>query len=401
MRRVGLGAAIGLVMAMLATMSGCATTKPEAAATGVYSFWPPAPDEPRIQFLTSYAFSADVEPEPSGFDELVFGTERQVLPIGKPYGVAMWNGSIYVCDTTNPGVVILDLVKQETRVMITRGVEPMEQPSDIAIAPDGRKYVADRVRGRVFVFDAKDRSIGTFGWRGFLPVGVAVHGDELYVPDFQSQSVVVMDRFKGDKLRTIGETEGFVRPLGVEVDDNGDVYVTDVIRGRLQKFSPGGELIYARGQIADSPGNFVRPKHVVVDREGVIYVVDAAFQNVQMFNDEGEVLMYFGSPGSHPGAMSLPAGIAVHDDDLELFSSYVHPAFDARRLLVVTNQFGLNKVAIYAMGGLKEGRTVDEIAPVAADVEALLEAEPDDGVLRREYAPEEQPPAAEPEPGSS
>ena len=134
------------------------------------------------------------------------------------------------------------------------------------------------------------------------------------------------------------------------------------IRGRLHKFAPDGEQIFARGQIADAPGNFVRPKYLVADREGVVYVVDAAFQNVQMFNEDGELLMFFGGPGPFPGAMSLPAGITADETTLAYFADDIHPAFEARAIVAVTNQFGLNKVAVYAIGQLREGATMADIA---------------------------------------
>jgi DNA-binding beta-propeller fold protein YncE len=243
----------------------------------------------------------------------------------------------------------------------------MRQPTDIAIAPDGMKYVVDRRVGRIFVFDAEDRHVSTLGQRGLIPVGVAVRGDELYVPDFETQSVLVLDRHTGTTLRSIGEAGGgpgqFIRPLGIDVDQEGNVYVTDAIRGRLQKFAPDGELIFIQGDISDAPGDFVRPKHVAVDRDGVIYVVDAAFQNVQMFNTDGELLMFFGSPGSHLGSMSLPAGVAVYDADMDLFEEYAHPAFESKRIVLVTNQFGLHKVAVYALGNLRQGATIDDITP--------------------------------------
>jgi hypothetical protein len=370
--RRGFGAGL-MVMITAVVMAGCGgAQRTGAVPSGEYSFWPPLPNEPRIQFLRSYAFSADVEPPRGAFDKIVFGAERAVLPIAKPYGVDMWNGRIYVCDITNPGVVILDLVEKQTRLMWTRGVEQMVQPTDIAIAPDGMKYVADRRAGRIFVFNAEDRHVVTFGETGLTPAGVAVRGRELFVPDFETQTVLVLDRFKGNTLRAIGSLEGeekrFIRPLGVEADGQGYVYVTDVIAGRLQKFTTEGEPVLAVGEIADAAGNFVRPKHLVVDRDGIIYVVDAAFQNVQMFNNEGDLLMFFGSPGPHPGSMSLPAGIAVSDGDVELFEDYVHPAFEAERIVVVTNQFGLNKVSVYALGRLREGKTIEDIAPYAAEV---------------------------------
>jgi sugar lactone lactonase YvrE len=384
--RLGAFGAAALLIAV--GSAGCAGTNAarDDGAGGPYSFWPPAPNEPRVQFLVSYGFSSDVEPERSTLDELVFGTERQVLPIGKPYGVGVWNGRIYVCDITNPRVVILDLVKQETRVMGTGGASTMAQPTAIACAPDGMKYVADRRVGRIFVFNASDQHVASFGETGFTPVGVAVHGNTLLVAEFDAQSVVVLDRFTGARLGTIGrpggEDGGFIRPLGVGADDAGNVYVTDVIRGRIQKFAPDGALLYARGEIGDSPGNFVRPKHLAVDRDGIVYVVDAAFQNVQMFDEKGDVLMFFGGPGLHPGAMSLPAGITVAEDQTGLFERYVHPAFAVERLIVVTNQFGANKVAVYALGRLKEGHTIADVAPEggivapAADGAAAPAAEP-------------------------
>jgi sugar lactone lactonase YvrE len=353
-----------------ASLGGCASTGdaahgPEPAC----SFWPPAPDEPRVQFLRSFRTSADLEPEPSALDRIIFGEERRVLPIGKPYGIAIWEGRLYVCDITNPSVVILDFVKGEMRLMAARGVEQMSQPTDVAIAEDGRKYVVDRRLGRIFVFGADDRHRITLGEKGLVPAGIAVRGEELFVPDFATQRVVVLDRNDGALRRTIGGPGGgdgeFVRPLGVDVDDSGTLWVTDAIRGRLQRFDSAGALLGAIGELGDAPGSFVRPKHVAVDEEGIAYVVDAAFQNVQMFDASEALLMYFGGPGSFPGAMSLPAGIAVGRDGegLDALADLVHPAFEATRLVVVTNQFGADKVSIYALGRLRPGHTVEELLP--------------------------------------
>jgi DNA-binding beta-propeller fold protein YncE len=363
-----------LALVMTVSMTACAGAPRSGADADEpvrYSFWPPLPDEPRIQYLTSYQFSSDVEPEQSAFDRLIFGTEREIIPIGKPYGVAVFNGCIYVCDIVNPGVVILDLVNRQTRIMYTAGGEQMRQPTDIAIAPDGAKYVADRRVRRIFMFSAEDRHVATFGPRDLIPTGVAVHGDELFVPDLETRSILVLDRFRGTVLRSIGAGTGlFTSPVGVEVDADGNLYVTDAIRGRVHKFDPDGEPVFTLGEIGDAPGNFVRPKHVAVDDGGVIYVVDAVFQNVQMFNERGELLMFFGSAGYHGGSMSLPAGITVSNDVLDLFEPYLHPAFEAERIVLVTNQFGLHKVAVYALGRLKEGRTIDDIAPYAAQAGA-------------------------------
>lgn len=264
-----------------AALNGCATTPAmrDNEKPSTYSFWPLFPAEPRVQFLRSFALSTDIEPPRSSFEDLIYGEGSDVLLIQKPYGVDMRDGKIYVCDIRNPGIVILDLVRRETRVMTTGGVNGLSQPTDLAVAADGMIYVADVKRGQVYVFDDRERHVGIFGRKGMKAAGVAVHDNELYVCDFATQSIVVLDRFNGEILRSFGgpgsEDGQFTRPLGIDVDEDGNIYVVDVIRCRLQKFSPQGTFLQAWGQISDTAGSFVRPKHVAVDHDNIVYVVDA------------------------------------------------------------------------------------------------------------------------------
>lgn len=393
----------GATFLAVAALGGCASKPVEA--TGEFAFWPPYPDEPRIQYLCSFQSSASIGPSKSKLDELVYGKEvEQVQNLAKPYGVAMHDGKIYVCDLRSAAVTVLDLRKQQTLLMGRAGNVTLQTPSDICIAPDGTKYVADLGRAAVFVFDASDRVVQTFEVPDWRPVGVGVYEDELYVCDFTNQCVQVLDRTSGAVLRKIGgpgtENGQFIRPLGIAVDAQGYLYVADVLNCRLQKFDRSGKFISGFGMTSASVGGMVRPKHIDVDREGTIYVVDAAFQNVQLFDQVGRVYTFFGSAGSHPGAMYLPAGVNVHDGDLDLFKQYVHPAFDARRLVLVTNQFGDNKIAVYALGQLKPGATIEDIA-ASKDVVRLGTSE--DGSRSRfgpstlpSEAPDDAPDAAPP-----
>lgn len=354
-----------LAAALFLSLAGCAATSGRESAPGSYTFWPQFPDEPRMQFLASYRYSSDVRPPRSGFDELIFGKEQRVLPINMPYGVAMWNGRIYICDIRNAALISLDLREQRVRVLGTSGMTRFASPTDVAVSHDGFKYVTDLRRGAIFVFDADDRHVDSFGHKEFRPVGIAVHEDELFVGDFESQQVIVLDRHSGREIRRIGargDGDGqFVWPLGVSVDHRGNVYVSDSLRCRIQKFSRDGELLKAWGEPGDAIGNFVRPKLLSVDSDGIVYVVDAAFQNVQMFNEDAELLMFFGGSGAHPGSMLLPVGVTVHDGDLDLFADRIHPSFKAERLVLVTNQFGPHRVAVYALGHLREGNTARDI----------------------------------------
>ena len=355
-----------LLPLLVALAAGCSSNKPAPVDTPK-AFWPPYPDEPRIQYLTSFQTSKDVQPPKSDLDKLIYGKEpEQTLALTKPYGVRMWKGKIYVCDIRNNSVTVLDLRKHQVLVLGKSGGDALQTPTDLAIAPDGTKYVTDLGRGTVVVYNAEDRQVNTFGFKDFKPIAAAVHNNELYVCDFQALKVFVLDRQTGKLLRSIGEAGGgpgqFVRPISVALDAQGNVFVMDVMKCQLQKFDPAGHYVVGFGTTTAMAGGLVRPKHIAIDRNGFIYVVDAAFQNVQLFDQNGQVLTFFGSAGSFPGAMYLPAGICIDDEDLDLFAQYVHPAFQPEHLVVVTNQFGPNKVAVYAMGHLKAGKTPQDIA---------------------------------------
>lgn len=350
-------------------LAGCGTPKVEVEQQPA-SFWPPAPDEPRIQFLRSFEKSTDITPAKTGLDKVLLGEETEsALQITKPYGVKMWQGKIYVCDTKLKAVAVLDIPRKVVRLMGVSGAHKLDNPTDIAIAPDGMKYVTDNLKSAVVVFDANDKAVGAFTHSNFKPVGVAVYQNELAVADFQMQRVEILDRGTGQVKKTIG-TPGmkdgqFVRPLSVAYDAQGNLFVMDFMKCRMQKFDRTGKLILAIGEVSTAAGNFVRPKQITVDRDNYLYVVDAGFQNVQLFNSAGKLLTFFGAAGTHPGAMQLPAGITVTDNpqDLEIFKPYVHPAFNADRLIIVTNQFGPNRVAVYALGKLKPGVSVADISP--------------------------------------
>jgi DNA-binding beta-propeller fold protein YncE len=371
-------AAFATVLVLLLA-DGCGTAPKGAAAppvNGTYAFWPTFPDDPHIQFVRGFNTSDDVAPkQASGLEKIVFGQELEKgAAVNKPYGVAMRHGRIYVADIRNNQVVVLDLKKKQTRLIGASGINQLKRPVAVAVAEDSTLYVADIGRGAVMVYDPSERYTSAYGHPNLKPSSLAVSGDRLYVTDMTSQKAEIYDRNSGKMLAAVGsvgdEDGQFRLPLGVAADKAGNIYVMDMMRCRLQKFSPDGKFVGAVGAIGMVAGTFARPKHLAVDSDGTVYVVDAAFQNVQMFDDKFELLMHFGAAGEFPGAMNLPAGICVSDDpeDLALFRSFVHPGFEPKRVIAVTNQFGDCKVAVYVEGDLKQGYTAQDLAKVAAAV---------------------------------
>ncbi len=363
--------------ALLSAAPGCASSGQGSGKVQVaqqYAFWPQFPDEPRIQFLRSFGGSEDVAPaQDDTFEKLMLGSNVKTSEnIQKPYGVAMRGGRIYVCDIRHNCITVLDLAKKETRLVGVTGINALKHPVDVTLADDGTMYVADTDRGAIFVFDASERFSRVIGHEKFKPVSLAVHGDRLYACDLTAQRVEIFDRNSGDPIGTFGkpgdEDGDFRVPLGIATDAKGDVYVVDMMRCRVQKFSPDGTFISGVGKLGDYAGSFARPKQLAVDSEGILYVVDAAFQNVQMFDDQYQLLMSFGAAGAFPGAMDLPVGIAVSNEGIELFHDEIYPGFNAKRLIVVTNQFGPNKVSVYALGERNPAVSLKQLAAAASQV---------------------------------
>src|SRR5437763_1069804 len=94
MLRYGIIASL-LLFAMTTLLSSCKTSKPAAAKTVVV--YPPPPNQARIQYLTKITSSLDLGSTQSAFSKMIVGVKKPKKMV-KPYGLAIRNGKIYVCD---------------------------------------------------------------------------------------------------------------------------------------------------------------------------------------------------------------------------------------------------------------------------------------------------------------
>ena len=319
-------------------------------------FYPPAPNAPRLQYLAKFSSAMDVSDANKKFRNFVFGGEEaEGQVVGKPYGVAVYEGAIYVVDSRGSGYVVFDVAAGEWRTVTGSGDGAMVKPINITIDEDGTRYVTDTERELIVVFDANDRFLRTIGEKGqFKPVDVAISGDRLYVTDLLQQKVYVLNKSTGETLSTFGEVgQGpgqLVHPTSLAIGPDGTVYVSDTTNFRIQQFTADGEYIRDIGQVGTGVGSFARPKGSSVDREGRIYVVDAGFHNVQIFDEQGRALMFFGGSGNERGQMSLPTVVKVNYESVKYFRKYAAPGFEIEYLVIVASQFGSNKVSVFGFG---------------------------------------------------
>jgi DNA-binding beta-propeller fold protein YncE len=337
-----------LVLALL--IGGCAT-KPTSKTEHI--FFPPAPDEPRIQFLTAFGSERDLG-EASKFADFVVGEEKIHRPIWKPYGIAVTKGTVHVCDTQAANVGIIDLLKRKIRYIRPGGREAMQTPINIAVDAAGSHYVTDTKRGQVLIYDRNGERTGEIGQPGEMkPCGVFVANDRIYVTDLLGHSVRVYSVAARQLLLTVPkdakeEKSKLHSPTNIAIDRDGNMYVSDTGGFNTKVFDKEGNHLRTVGELGLNAGSFALPKGIAVDRERRMYVVDGATAVVQVFDAEGRLLMFFGEPKSSGAAgLYLPAGIAVDYDNLTLFQKHVAPGFKLDHLIFVTNQAGPNKVSVF------------------------------------------------------
>ena len=143
-------------------------------------------------------------------------------------------------------------------------------------------------------------------------------------------------------------------PTDVEIEQaTRDVYVTDPLNHRIEKFDKDGNFLLMFGKEVNestsgnvctaasgdtckagvssaSPGGFQTPTYLAVDnfpgREGVLYVADTGAKNVSKFNSGGSIISSWGVAGQKDGTdaeylpgFGAPFGVAVGGPDGNLY----------------------------------------------------------------------------------
>jgi DNA-binding beta-propeller fold protein YncE len=318
-----------LLLVVFLLLSACAATPPgEEIELPVF---PPPPDEPRFLYERSLISSADVEIESdeSQFKRWITGARRTGIGMGKPFGITVHKGRVFVSDTLKRLVFVFDIREGLFFEIGTDGPGELVKPMGLDVDLNGNLYVCDATLKQVLVFDRDGKYLRRFGEPEMFdrPAGLTVNpnGNRLFVVDTggvtsNRHRVLVFDAWSGSLLHTIskrGQGEGELNlPRDATIGEKGNLYVVDGGNFRVQEFTPDGEFVRSIGAVGRQPGQFSRPKGIGVDKQGNIYVADTAFGNFQIFNPEGQLLLPVGTRNSiaGPARFMLPAGLAVDED---------------------------------------------------------------------------------------
>ena len=100
--------------------------------------------------------------------------------------------------------------------------------------------------------------------------------------------------------------------MAFDAEDN--LYLTDSLNHRVQKFTKDGKFLAKWGEEGNGPGQFNMPWGITLDRQGNVYVADWRNDRVQKFDSSGRFIAEWDGQGGADDRFNRPSGLAVDDD---------------------------------------------------------------------------------------
>ena len=261
-----------------------------------------------LLLLTLYGCACkkkDPEPESSGRRFFLFITKPDdhyntiEADLRNPKGITRdASGNFYISDYDNHYIVKVSADSQVTPLAY------IEYPQGLAVDANGNVYVADEENHNIVKITA-DGTATTFAGSGTAgadngqgtaasfnhPMGVAIdsHGN-LFVTD--KLNGLVRKITPGGEVSTFAGP--FSGPTGITMDAYNNLYVANS-NATILKITPTGEVLNAvRGQ-PTGDNVFHVPFAITVDEEGNLYVTDIYDWVVRKINVNGEVSVFIGT----------------------------------------------------------------------------------------------------------
>jgi secreted PhoX family phosphatase len=205
--------------------------------------------------------------------------------------------------------------------------------SGVVLDGQGNMYLAEFDDDRIYKYSTSGKLLAQWGTHGSGPgqldspdkLALDSQGN-LYVTEVGSQSPAGNSRIQkfspnGMSLAqwgTFGSAPGqFNTPVGIAVDEKGEIYVADVGNHRIQKLSSLGQPIAQWHTVGSGTGETTEIGYdLALDATANVYVSEPhpfsdGNDRVQKFSPAGELLATWGGSGSGQGQFNQPTGLAV------------------------------------------------------------------------------------------
>ncbi len=161
------------------------------------------------------------------------------------------------------------------------------QPTDVAVAPNGDFYVTDGYgNSRVMKFAKDGKLLHQWGKKGTgegefnLPHSVILDGEgQVYVADRENNRIQVFTP-DGRFLRQLTDLGS---PWGLALTRDQEIFMADGRNNRVVKLTREGRILGGFGSPGKKPGEFAYAHHLAVSPSGEVYVAEILNWRVQKF----------------------------------------------------------------------------------------------------------------------
>lgn len=247
-----------------------------------------------------------------------FGKEKDQL-FDKPNGVCVDDeGRIYICDTNNHRIVVMDRLGRSLIRLIGEegtGTGQILYPLNIAVSEDGLILLVDKFLNKLVLFDQNGRVLKEVDV--MVPIAVAYDDGAFYITNYgkilkYDKQLNKLSEF-GKRGSGVGE---FDHPGGIAVK-GGKIYVADSFNLRFLILDRNMNILLSVGKLPKSLQDperiFGLPSSIAVDDRGYIYVLDAFNGEISIFDEKGRKINTFGRMGSREGELNYPSCIFYKD----------------------------------------------------------------------------------------
>ncbi|MCC6944844.1 MAG: PQQ-binding-like beta-propeller repeat protein [Thermomicrobiales bacterium] len=213
----------------------------------------------------------------TGSDSIIapsaFVTDEKATPAASPAPAAVDSGSGQPI-----GTVVMDAT-------LSGGAEPLDQPQDATISPDGLIWVTDGGNDQFQIFDVDGAFVEFWGESG------------------EGEGQFRFTRSNGDPMGAIAFAA------------DGSFYVADVGNARVQHFDAERNFLGSWGERGTGNGQFISPAFIVVDSQGNVWIGDDLRDDLQKFDAAGNWLLTTAGSGSGEGQLNYQRDTVLGLDD--------------------------------------------------------------------------------------
>jgi DNA-binding beta-propeller fold protein YncE len=202
-------------------------------------------------FVSDAALHSLICFSPTGSPTAYFGTAA----LGRPGGIAIdrQRNRLYVADAKDSRIAVFDTASLKFVGYFGGPGKPGKRengtflsPTNVAVDRQGNIYVADTGNYRVQILDPTGKFLRAFGTQGdapgefIRPKGIAVDSEgHIYVADAEFNNFQILTP-QGQPLLAVGalgsEPGQFALVAGMYIDSEDQIYTTEMFRGRVQVF---------------------------------------------------------------------------------------------------------------------------------------------------------------------